>query len=50
MKKNYEIYAYQIACIKTLEKHGLVTKQESEAFKQHVQKKYKVISGIGAYV
>jgi len=49
MKKNYEIYSYQIGCINTLEKHGLITKEEYEVFKKHIQKKYKIVSGMEAY-
>jgi len=48
MKTNYELYSYQIACITTLEKQGLVTAKEAEAFKKYVKKKYNIISGIEA--
>ena len=48
MRTNYEIYAYQIACLNTLEKHGLITEDEYKKFKKFIQKKYKIIDGIEA--
>ena len=48
MKTNYEIYAYQIACLNTLDKRGLITEDEYKKFKKFIQKKYKIIDGIEA--
>ena len=48
MKNNYEKYAYQISCINTLKKHDLLTEEEYNKFKKHIQKKYKIIDGIEA--
>lgn len=48
--ENCELYAYQIACINTLEKHGMITRHEYEKFKKFIQRKYKIFDGIEACI
>jgi len=44
--KNYEHYAYQVVCINTLKTHGLISEEEYERFKNHIRKKYKIVSSV----
>ena len=49
MKTNYEIYAYQLAIMNSLEKKGLLTNLEKEKLKAHIKKKYMVLGNIKNY-